>query len=269
MTENFMRLPKLTCMSKPLAVLAAMALCAALSGYGGDGLAEVVADARAQSQTQAETALPDEFTTEGKPTETISTPSGAREIYDPTQDDVVRAAFKRIYDRNEGVVHREYSRGHPSLGKARTTMVLRDVKDDYGAQIILPNGEVQQALHDRTPDADDLIVMQALIERRTAYLDLKCRKVKESPCNQTHIYRENYYDGAPGYSVKMPAVLCPSVPVGGKRIYNSRSHPIGKQFFAMQWLSEGGTKPTPAPLEYEAQLENYFYVKCLEWGTEK
>jgi len=41
------------------------------------------------------------FTTVGKPTQTVETPNGPREIYDPTQDEEVRAAFTYIYNQND------------------------------------------------------------------------------------------------------------------------------------------------------------------------
>ena len=48
----------------------------------------------AAKTTNLDTALV--FTTEGKPTKTIETPWGQKEIYDPTQDEQVKAAFKKI-----------------------------------------------------------------------------------------------------------------------------------------------------------------------------
>ena len=39
------------------------------------------------------------FATAGKPTKTINTPEGPREIYDPVQDEEIRLAFKAVYDK--------------------------------------------------------------------------------------------------------------------------------------------------------------------------
>lgn len=209
-----------------------------------------------------------EFTTEGKPTKTIETPWGPREIYDPTQDEEVRAAFKRIYDKDEGVVHVEEAVVHPSQGGKRT-FVLKDVLDDFGNQTILPNERVQKSLHPRVPDADDLIVMQSLIEQRLDYRDLKCHKLRETTCNKTHIYLEDCFNGAPCYRVSQPAVMCRGGGAGENSIYNTVHHPIGTQFFAMGWLFDGGVKDPPAPLDYDAQLKNYFFVTCLDWKKSK
>ncbi len=216
-------------------------------------LNEGTIDAEKVSAENSDPKLLETFTTKGKPTKTIETPLGARELYDPTQDEDVRKAFKRIYDRDEGVVHYELFVLHPSQG-GKETYVLKDVLDDFGNKVILPNGMVQNSLHPRAPDADDLIVMQSLIEQRLGYRDLKCQKVKENTCNTTHIYQEDCFNGAPCYRVSQNGATCPSpLPssLGGRRgIYSNDSHPIGKQFFAMRWLFDDGVHPPPAPLNY-------------------
>jgi len=244
---------------------AAAGLACVLAACAGGSNVKLDAEVLASVEQKTELVATKTFSTEGKPTKTIETPWGPREVYDPVKDEVVRAAFKRIHDRDEGVVHEENSVGHPSLGHARKTYVLRDILDEFGNQTILPNGVVKKGFHDRTPDADDLIVMQSLIEQRLDYRDLKCKRLQENTCNQTYIYRDNYYNEEPSYSVSQPAVLCLSVPKDGKRIYNKTQHPIGKQFFEMQWLSDGGIQPLPEPLDYKAQVENYFFIECLKW----
>ena len=55
-------------------------------------------------ETKAEapkSAAAEEFTTKGKPTKTIETPSGPKEVYDPLQDEEVKQAFADIYNQND------------------------------------------------------------------------------------------------------------------------------------------------------------------------
>jgi len=49
-----------------------------------------------------------DFTTEGKPTKTIETPWGPREIYDPVQDPQVIANFKLIHQLSERPIREDY-----------------------------------------------------------------------------------------------------------------------------------------------------------------
>lgn len=55
------------------------------------------------TEQTTKTTIPslENFTTIGKPTKTIQTPNGPVEIYDPTQDQEVRAAFHVIYSRGD------------------------------------------------------------------------------------------------------------------------------------------------------------------------
>ncbi len=59
----------------------------------------------------AETFTTETFTTEGKPTKTIETPWGPREIYDPAQDVAVMSSIEEIYESGAiafGEVSRSY-----------------------------------------------------------------------------------------------------------------------------------------------------------------
>lgn len=56
---------------------------------------------QAKTETQAEAPRPiaaNEFTTKDKPTKTIETPWGPREIYDPAQDEEFRAIYRKWFD---------------------------------------------------------------------------------------------------------------------------------------------------------------------------
>ena len=68
----------------------------------------VEAKSIAQSESSSEFD-PESFTTEGKPTKTIETPWGPREVYDPAQDEEILKAIEDIYQRGDvffGDVHR-------------------------------------------------------------------------------------------------------------------------------------------------------------------
>lgn len=57
-----------------------------------------ICNAKAKTEVP-EGAVAEGFTTKGKLTKTIQTPRGAKEIYDPVQDEEIKTAFKRIYDK--------------------------------------------------------------------------------------------------------------------------------------------------------------------------
>jgi len=214
----------------------------------------------AQATTETTVEKPVEFSTIGKPTKTIETPWGPKEVYDPIQDEEVRAAFKRIFDRDDGVVHFEY------FGGGKEVYVTSYELDDFGNKQLLPNGVYKKALTLREPETNDLIVMNSLIQQRREYLSLSCLKLIESSCNKTFLYVDDCGPyGAPCYRVKHPTQMCQNSLVDGNRYYDRTSHPIGTQFFDMTWLMDGGQKtPLPAP-HYEAQIENYFMIKCSDW----
>lgn len=60
-------------------------------------------DAAAEDAVAQSAAAVDGFTTVGKPTKTIETPWGPREVYDPAQDEEVSLAFKRLYSKGNEV----------------------------------------------------------------------------------------------------------------------------------------------------------------------
>ena len=86
---------------------AALLLVAGCAGTQ-DGGVDAQADA-GSVPVAVETALteiPETFTTVGKPTKTIETPLGPREVYNPAKDEVVRGAFERLYEDGTKVVAR-------------------------------------------------------------------------------------------------------------------------------------------------------------------
>lgn len=89
-------------------------LCAAVisaAGFSACGASDAppIEAGAAVAQASADALSPDSFTTEGKPTKTIETPWGPREVYDPVQDEAVRNAFKNVYDKKyETTNYRKY-----------------------------------------------------------------------------------------------------------------------------------------------------------------
>lgn len=55
------------------------------------------------------------FTTVGKPTMTIETPWGPRDIYDPSQDDAVLEAIKDVYNSDEDIAFGELARWNATV----------------------------------------------------------------------------------------------------------------------------------------------------------
>ena len=84
----------LSTLKRPLAGAALLLM----AGCAGGQAADVQDGAAADVAAVKSAASVDSFTTVGKPTKTIETPWGPREVYDPAQDEDVRAAFFNIYE---------------------------------------------------------------------------------------------------------------------------------------------------------------------------
>jgi len=91
-------------------------ICAALALIMGVGCSNAGQEANANSSAKTDTNASSqgkppasEFTTEGKPTKTIETPWGTREIYDPRQDETFLDAVYEVYE-NENVTFGDLSR---------------------------------------------------------------------------------------------------------------------------------------------------------------
>ncbi len=128
---------------------------AVLLGCVGSAAKAPIADTAGDKTETAFNA--DSFTSDGKPTKTIETPWGLREVYDPTQDEQVRAAFKRIYDKDEGVRHIE--------SYTSRLEVYVNPNPYQNPPVSLP----RKKLESRQPTHDDLLLHQALKDRRLNY----------------------------------------------------------------------------------------------------
>ena len=84
---------------------------------------------QAKIETQAEVLKPtaaEEFTTKDKPTKTIETPWGPREVYDPTQDKKVMSSFLRLYNIGDEIVEKQ--RGSTLSNDAEIVYAAREKK---------------------------------------------------------------------------------------------------------------------------------------------
>ena len=80
--------------------LAVMAVASAFLGCSNVDSAPPQLNAEAQAKAVSPDPTAEDFTTVGKPTKTIETPWGAREIYDPVQDEEVAKIFSKWYNEN-------------------------------------------------------------------------------------------------------------------------------------------------------------------------
>jgi len=97
----------------------------------GEQLAQTSSSAAETPQTPAASFDPDSFTTEGKPTKTIETPWGPREVYDPSKDVEVLLAIEEIYNRGDvfyGDVHKVSPVRPVKSDKLRSVQLVRHVR---------------------------------------------------------------------------------------------------------------------------------------------
>jgi len=178
------------------------------------------------SNTTAAEFNPDSFKTEGKSTKVIETPSGPREIYDPLQDDEVRAAFKWLYEQNNSKFTVYYTED--------------ERKYDY-----LP----------RKYRAPSQLLKSAMFAQVYAYQALSCRRVETSDCNTSF----SDYKCERGQSCKYSTItIGPGMRrclVENRRAYNISWLRIGK-YSSENWPH----------LTQEEQLKNLFFVNCKSYG---
>ena len=230
-----------------------VSIFAALALSLSAGCAAVSQDGSSNSSV-ASSELSSDFTIDGKPTETIETPWGPREIYDPTQDAVVRRAAQYIYDNNADPLFYASYNGFEHDG-------IRQ----YG----------QKEKDPRFQDQDALISL-AVWHKRMAYQDLGCRRLVEAQCGGFTGRGEILSDvQKKDCKATNPNAKCEyrrryaqantrgQCQVGGKTAYNRGDHPLGTSFFSKSTsviyldLSE-----TP---DFQTQFENLFVMHCNDW----
>jgi len=187
------------------------------------------------------------FTTRGKPTKAIETPWGLRVVYDPAKDDVVRLAFKRIYDRNEGVILLEPP-NHTAL-----------LKQKGNGQYFISKGP-------ENLDEASLYILRTLYENRVIHHEINCKKFKESSCGSVVRIRENC---DPKIQVDCFVVHSSSAigrcRVNNKTTFNRQYHPIGKNFHSYA-QSNLYYESSNIEMNFDKQFESFFRVECIEWS---
>ena len=229
----------------------ALIACVLLAGCAGQLAGDVgpKTEDRAVKTTPAKVQIPDpdHFTTKGKPTKTIQTPNGPVEIYDPTQDPEVRAAFERIYTQNNS--NYLYGGGGP-LNRQMGGIDIDQIPE--------------------TIRADVEVLYKALEGRRQQYLSLSCHIVSESDCGQwwqmTTVCPKKITDHTclPRYTLASAnsRVMCD---VDGKTVYRRSWHPIGTAFIDKS-LGVDDYDIKPENPNADKQFRNFYAATCSLWN---
>lgn len=186
----------------------------------------------AQSQTAQSGELTSNFTIKGKPTKTIETPMGPREVYDPVHDKNVRSAFEKIYLSNK--------EGHLSY-------LIEQNK-------INPFYEPHQVL--RT----------ALMNQRKDYFNQGCLIIQESVCGSRYEEQTICDDGQCIKKVIIKSGNSSDVcSFNGETVFDRERHAIGGMFFS--YINERH-QLFDRMQTIEAQLMNYFYTGCVKYKSQ-
>ena len=118
-----------------------------------------------RSVSEHSETVPENFTTEGKPTKTIETPWGPKEIYDPSQDLEFREALDSVYKR-----------GNATFGDVSRFNGAMSQDPEYLSRHGFPVGLTTSA---QPPD-----VVKLRLARKTQYYDMLrmgCKIIEEVP----------------------------------------------------------------------------------------
>lgn len=216
-------------------------------------------DAKSFVETNATTVLKDtvsELNIKGKPTKTIETPWGPREVYDPTQDISIREAAEYIYEHNKTpLFYSSYSGLHHD-----------------GIPIYFPKKE---DIRFRNQEA---LISIAVRQKRIAYHELGCKRLVESVCGMftgraeemteankkkcKGLNPENECLYRMAYGQANSFGQCS---VGEETAFNRGSHPLGKSFISKSVGAYSGRLPeTP---NFAAQFKNLFLMHCNNWNS--
>jgi len=210
----------------PCLKFAALGLTFLAIGCAAQDTASLPAQTEAEAIAQLESGAeinPETFTTEGKPTKTIETPWGPREVYDPLQDKDVRTAFEYIYKQNSPEFRLVYISNSP-----RYTVAFNDKDSSFGV-----NAEI---LH------------KAMLEQIKSYENLSCEVLETSLCSTQFVCSTLY---PCRYHLHNYKPIKHSCSVGTKSAYNIASFPIGE-----------GSRVQAPNKNSEEQLENLFLTDC-------
>ncbi len=164
----------------------------------------------------------------GKPSETIETPDGDRDIYDPAQDIDVIAAFRRIFNRSKSTI----------LDKSVNPSLL--------------------------PDMDANLIFQAVDRRRIAFKNLGCEELYESMCGARIKFNPECSHQSQKSCFRIAATNSSGTcSIAEQKIFDRRYHPVGSEFYSFGYLDTH--KNSSPPPGFKEQLQNYFFSKCRSW----
>ena len=241
-------------------------MCAAALGLAGcmlggsenvaQGVSHAGLDApggAAQDTRQADGAdipldLPElsDFTTEGKPTKTIETPWGPREVYDPTQDEAVIEAFKNVYIMGEQAISEDYlSELLPNDILYESVRDLLAARKKFRQQLISENtvGFQNQNICELFTDAT------CRTYKNVCFSGGPCKLVSETPINWTVIPRNSANKYHPAYK------FLPSTTQQELQLCDTN---YGKQVISTDYKIIGDISPET----FEEQLNWFFAYRC-------
>ena len=185
---------------------------------------------KVKAETKQQTPIPslEEFTTVGKPTRTIDTPMGPREVYDPAQDLEIQKAFNKFYkDSNERSYFLQASSGY------------------FGEPYLF---DFEPKLPDELRDSFALLTLARHVQRQSLAKTQSCKFIIDSACNTGwKVLPCEGDDCVPKLSF-MANIFRTGCTIENKLIYSISYHPIGKHFEAIP--------------DEEEQLENFFAIEC-------
>ena len=208
-----------------------------VSHAGLDEPAGAAQDTRQANGLDIPLDLPElsDFTTEGKPTKTIETPWGPREVYDATKDPEIVKVFNQIYNTpNSGLpISAKYEEG--------------------------------SALH-----LAYKILEQASYQQRQSYEALYCKLLVDANCYVWWQKKpcltedgEFTYENCKHELIASGSGAPAGCTISEKTVFTNWWHPIGPNFFADGWdvfVYESREVPSR-----EEQFENYFAIECKKY----
>jgi hypothetical protein len=202
-----------------------------------------------EKNNHVDNLLAKEFTTVGKLTKTIETPWGAREIYDPVQDVLVRKAFESFY------------------------------RKEYETAALYNSSEARRALGDKDVD----LVFAAKNIHETDAMRLGCKILKNYNCGgniffHTHVNPERWKKCSYLKNLGKIRTECEKIfiqesygtsqgacSINGKVRPDMARFPVGNNISSSTPEIESLIKPMTKNLNWETQVQDFFSFECTEW----
>lgn len=234
----------------PIGAFAAMILGAVVLA-GCSVKASVTPKAGVQVEKIAETntaAIP-EFNTNGKPTKTIETPWGEKEIYDPVKDVIIKDAFKRVYDKK------------------------------YESTSLYLSETARRQLGDK--DVDLIFLAKNIHE--TDAMRLGCKLLKNYYCGGRLYFQElihpdrwkkcSYLGNLGTVRTECEKIFMQPTfhssegvcTINGKLRPDMGRYPVGNNTAFTDPFTTNYIKPLTENLDWETQLQDFFSFECREW----